>query len=938
MRIPRFLAFMTISLSLLLTSNVQATTPNTQNQPSMSATFQIEDGNLFGFPEGFDVQVFLNNQPGLLKSFYDTNEGNLVSVADAITFYSQLSGIDPRILLSLIEVKTGLITDPNAGDQQVNACFGNRDPEQSGFLTQLRWGLDTLLDFYDQASQEGFLGKLILADNQEFQLEPTINPASFAINAFLAYKTDHNTWVGLIGDGPNSFKQIYENFFGPLGTNTPGASLTALTELRLPWGNGETWYYTGGPHTGSAGGVRYSKAAIDFAPGGGSGCFNSGSWVRAAKAGTVVYANCNFVRIDHGGGWSTGYFHLSSIQVHVGQQVQVGTKLGHPSCGVGASCGWSGRATGSHVHFDTRINNKPQRIAGTSLDGWVVGAAASDYYGTLTLGSTVKNASWTRKDSTNGITSVAQDSDTDDARTISSGETLYGNRDPGTDVDLYYINLSAQQSLVINMEKITDGFDPYLTLKDPNGQVVAVDDDSGSGRNARISITVGSSGRYQILASGWSTTTGQYSLKATVEIQSDNEDGRWLPYDQSVSGKINNNTDTDTYYFNGVAGRIITISMWKFNSNLDSYLLLYNPAGSEVAFNDDGGGNRNAMISITLSNTGVYRVVARSWNSLSNGEYQMRLTSLEPENYALNQPVHVSSTFSGSYPGSNAVDGQTDTRWSSEYDEIEWIYVDLGSSVNINNVTLRWGSAYATAYGVYVWNGSIWQNVYFTAQGNGGTDILNFSTRNTRYVMVYGYVRGTSWGYSLYEFGVYDSTLAVMPIVPPEDPTKDPDTVEEQTPPPATSFDKQDGVLALSMGFDGEQEFLPLPSTFDGENPTIDNNKAGLPVAHIEAIHFDDTLNPGQIILYSFNGSANDNDVDGEGEQIVAYEWSSNLDGVLSTSADFARLSIDLSAGTHTISLKAKDNEGIWSESVTMELIVEHPLSVSRIYLPLLNR
>ncbi len=39
-------------------------------------------------------------------------------------------------------------------------------------------------------------------------------------------------------------------------------------------------------------------------------------------------------------------------------------------------------------------------------------------------------------------------------------------------------------------------------------------------------------------------------------------------------------------------------------------------------------------------------------------------------------------------------------------------YVDLGSSVNINNVTLRWGSAYATAYGVYVWNGSIWQNVY----------------------------------------------------------------------------------------------------------------------------------------------------------------------------------------------------------------------------------
>ncbi len=57
------------------------------------------------------------------------------------------------------------------------------------------------------------------------------------------------------------------------------------------------------------------------------------------------------------------------------------------------------------------------------------------------------------------------------------------------------------------------------------------------------------------------------------------------------------------------------------------------------------------MISITLSNTGVYRVVARSWNSLSNGEYQMRLTSLEPEKLCSKSTVHVSSTFSGSYQG-----------------------------------------------------------------------------------------------------------------------------------------------------------------------------------------------------------------------------------------------------------------------------------------------
>ncbi len=134
------------------------------------------------------------------------------------------------------------------------------------------------------------------------------------------------------------------------------------------------------------------------------------------------------------------------------------------------------------------------------------------------------------------------------------------------------------------------------------------------------------------------------------------------------------------------------------------------------------------------------------------------------------------------------------------------------------------------------------------------------------------------------------------------------------------------------MGFDGEQEFLPLPSTLMAKIRPLTTTRLDYPWPTLKPYILTITLNPGQIILYSFNGSANDNDVDGEGEQIVAYEWSSNLDGVLSTSADFARLSIDLSRGTHTISLKAKDNEGIWSESVTMELIVEHPLSVSRIY------
>jgi len=422
----------------------------------------------------------------------------------------------------------------------------------------------------------------------------------------------------------------------------------------------------------------------------------------------------------------------------------------------------------------------------------------------------------------------------------------------------------------------------------------------------------------------------------------DIEDNNWLEYDEVFNGKIDNNYDEDTFYFSGVAGRIVTISMWKLNNDLDSFLELYNPVGTKIAENDDGGGNRNSMISLTLGYSGTYRVLARSWGKNSNGDYQIRITSTDPTNYALNKPVHVSSSHI-SYFGRYAVDGDHMTSWLSEHgNDPQWIYVDLGSNIEITTIGLQW-DGFQTApdrYGLYIWNGTAWELIHYTENCTGGGEFLFFPTiMSTRYVMVYSFAATWPWGISLREIQVYNDTERVMPIPYPEDPYKDPENIEETVPPlPATSPDKDDGVLALTMGSDGGQEFIPPLSTYSGETPIVDVNLAGLPTAKITAIHFDDTLAPNQLILYTFHGSANDNDFEDEGEPIVAYEWSSNLDGLLSTDPDFSKLSIDLSVGTHTISFKAKDNEGNWSEISTMELIIEHPASFSRIFLPLLNK
>lgn len=126
-------------------------------------------------------------------------------------------------------------------------------------------------------------------------------------------------------------------------------------------------------------------------------------------------------------------------------------------------------------------------------------------------------------------------------------------------------------------------------------------------------------------------------------------------------------------------------------------------------------------------------------------------------NVALNKSVTVSSNeASTTYIAANAVDGNTQTRWSTQHSDPQWISIDLGQQYTINRAVLKWEDAYGKTYKIQTSNdGTNWTDVYSTASGDGAIDDISFSPISARYIRMYGTQRGTIYGYSLWEFEIY---------------------------------------------------------------------------------------------------------------------------------------------------------------------------------------
>ncbi|HEY4337952.1 MAG TPA: discoidin domain-containing protein, partial [Puia sp.] len=171
----------------------------------------------------------------------------------------------------------------------------------------------------------------------------------------------------------------------------------------------------------------------------------------------------------------------------------------------------------------------------------------------------------------------------------------------------------------------------------------------------------------------------------------------------------------------------------------------------------DGIGNYAKFNSPVVANGKVY-IATFSNNVTVYGLENNGMDTCPSTNIALGKAATASSLENGGYPASNAFDGNlTVTRWSSQFSDAQWLYVDLGKRYDLCKVILFWEAAYGKDFDLQVSDDAqTWKTVY-QARNNTSTLSIMPLQGSGRYVKMNGIHRSTSYGYSIFEMQVYGS-------------------------------------------------------------------------------------------------------------------------------------------------------------------------------------
>jgi hypothetical protein len=273
--------------------------------------------------------------------------------------------------------------------------------------------------------------------------------------------------------------------------------------------------------------------------------------------------------------------------------------------------------------------------------------------------------------------------------TIRAGQTVSGRLDASDFVrdsdntyydDWFYEGRAGEQ---ITVTQRSSDFDSWLLIgRVVNGefQLDEFNDDDAGGNDARIEITLPTTGRYVIRVNVVGRgRTGAYTLSLSSASGSSggSSGGNVLSAGQSFTGALESsdplwtdNTHYDLWRYRGRAGERVTIIMR--SPSFNSYMQYGRLNGNEFSYLGGStsrtiGGQQETVLDITLPETGEYGIRANS-HGRHTGEYVLTVSSsgasaIIPAPSSSARTIAVGSTIRGSL---TPADAQTDSGWYHE--------------------------------------------------------------------------------------------------------------------------------------------------------------------------------------------------------------------------------------------------------------------------------
>ncbi|HUG42274.1 MAG TPA: Ig-like domain-containing protein [Longimicrobiales bacterium] len=220
--------------------------------------------------------------------------------------------------------------------------------------------------------------------------------------------------------------------------------------------------------------------------------------------------------------------------------------------------------------------------------------------------------------------------------TIGIGETRSGTLGDGDCVFLHGggadgFGLAVTGTTGLRIDLASSAFDALLVVTDPAMNVLWWDDDSGGNLNSRIERRV-PAGEYIVWATSFGGGgAGAYQLSvAEVEIPLCPIVGD-VALGQTVSGAL---AETDCRGDRGYAdpwrlsvASQTTVRIDLTSTQFDTFLVVEDQHGGQIAWDDDGGDGYNSRLEHTFP-AGEYRIVATSFTNGATGAYQLSVQAV----------------------------------------------------------------------------------------------------------------------------------------------------------------------------------------------------------------------------------------------------------------------------------------------------------------------